>query len=347
MVAHVNMHSHVILTETLNQFPPYGPQVTDEPDGSAAYQVGKYKILFKKGDDHVRDPRMNSSGARLSDMDDKRIDVMGVSVSPLNYLYWAPAEIGIEFSRLQNDAMANFCAGNRDRLFFFATVPLQDVAASVIELERAVRELGARGLNLGQTDIALGKFPDDAHFHPLYEKAQALGIPIFMHPYPPGIETGAGGNQLDWMAGYVHQSTMASASMLLGGTFDVFPKLKLILPHGGGALPYQFGRFEYAARRMRGSKAKRNLNEYIENLYFDCLIHDRRGRQFLVDFAGADHVLVGDNYLGWDAVDGFAMVKELGLPEADENKILGGNALRLFGIPGTEQTPGRATAVVG
>lgn len=313
----------------MNAFPPYGPRITVEPDGSKAYQVGKYKIVFG---DHVSDPRFSDGHARIADMDERGTDIMGVTVSPLNYLYWAPAEIGVAFSKLQNDGMGRFCAVDPQRLFFFATVPLQDMPAAVAEFDRAVKVLGARGLNIGQTDVAIGKLADDEYLHPLYEKAEALGVPIFVHPYPPGIASGTGENLLDWMAGYVHQSTMAGASMLLGGIFDLFPNLKVVLPHGGGALPYQFGRFEYAARRMKGSKAKRSLYDYMDNLYFDCLVHDVRARRFLVEFAGAEHVLVGDNYLGWDAMDGFAMVKELNLPEAAENKIIGENAATLFGV---------------
>lgn len=330
MALRVNMHSHVVLTETLNQFPPHGPQVSEESDGTLAYQVGAYKIYFQAGDNHIRDPRFNDPAARLADMDAKRIDVMGVSISPLNYLYWVPAEIGREFSRLQNDAMARFCAGGPDRLFFFATIPMQDIHASVAELDRAVRQLGARGLNIGEASAALGKYADDESFHPIYAKAEELEVPIFFHPFPPGIAQGTGENQLDWMAGYLHQSTMAAASMLLGGIFDLFPRLKLVLPHGGGALPYQFGRFEYAARRMRGSKAKRDLRDYLPNLYFDCLVHDPTARRFLLDFAGPSQVLVGDNYMGWDAVDGFELVGELGLSREDEAKVMGGNAVELF-----------------
>lgn len=328
----INVHSHVVLTETMNKFPPYGPQLIDEADGSVSYQVGKYKILFAPGHCQVRDPRLNNTAARLADMDEKKIDVMGLSVSPLNYLYWAPTEVTTEFSRLQNDEMSKFCKPDPKRLFFLATVPLQDIDASVREIKRAVLELGARALNIGATDSAIGRYADDEYFYPIYDMVQDLGVPLFMHPYPPGIAAGTGENQLDWMAGYIHQSTLVGASMLLGGVFDRFPKLNLVLPHGGGALPYQFGRFDYAARRMKGSKAKHSLYDYMGNLYFDCLVHDVRGRQFLVDFVGVDQVLVGDNYLGWDAVDGFAMVDELNLSDTDRAKIYGGNAQKVFGL---------------
>jgi aminocarboxymuconate-semialdehyde decarboxylase len=327
MVLKVNMHSHLLLAETFGTFPPYGPKVVEEPDGTLGYQVGEYKIVFG---DHVRDARFTDGNARLADMDERGTDVMGVTISPMNYLYWAPNEIGDAFSRLQNDGMQRFCSPDPKRLFFFATIPIQDIDAAVKELDRAVNELGARGVNLGQTDISIGKMADDEYLFPIYEKAQELDIPIFVHPFPPGMATGQKENLLDWMAGYVHQSTVTAASMLMGGVFDVFPNLKILLPHGGGALPYQFGRFEYAARRMRGVKAKRNLREYLGNLYFDCLVHDPKARRFLVDFAGADNVVVGDNYLGWDAMDGFAMVDELGLSEADRNKIVGENAIALF-----------------
>jgi len=326
---HVDIHTHVLLRETMGGAGALGPQLIEEPDGTASFRVGDYKLRSRDG--HMLDPRFYKPESRLADMDAKAIDVMGVSVSPLTYLYWAPKEIAIEFSSLQNEAMARFCNAAPERLFFFATVPLQDIDASVLELDRAVTKLGARGLNLGQTDAALGLFPDDPKFWPLYAKAESLQIPILVHPYPPGMEGAARKeNPLTWIAGYLHQSTMSGASMVLGGVFDEFPNLRVILPHGGGAFPYQFGRFEYAASKMPHIRARKKPRDYLPNIYFDCLVHDPRARRYLIEFAGADHVLVGDNYLGWDAVDGFAMVRELALPKSDEDKIMGLNCVELF-----------------
>jgi aminocarboxymuconate-semialdehyde decarboxylase len=309
----------------------YGPELSREADGSGLFRVGDYKFRSLPGDSYILDDRWHDSAARLAAMDQANIDVMGVSVSPLTYFYWIDPDIAVPFATIQNEAMAKFCAGNPDRLFHFATVPLQDIDASVKELERAANA-GARGLNLGQTDVALGRFPDDESFFPLYEVAERHGLPIFVHPYPPGIDKGEGENQLVWIAGYLAQSTMTGAAMLLGGVFDHFPNLKVILPHGGGAMPYQWGRFEYAYRRMRNVKALKSPDAYRANIFYDCLIHDVRARKFLIDTVGVDQVLVGDNYMGWDAVDGFAMIDELNLAKADEEKIMGLNAARIFNL---------------
>jgi hypothetical protein len=91
MVRRVNMHSHLLLAETFNTFPPYGPKVVEEPDGTLGYQVGDYKIVFG---DHVRDPRFTDGGARIADMNQRGTDVMGVTISPLNYLLGTPRNWG-------------------------------------------------------------------------------------------------------------------------------------------------------------------------------------------------------------------------------------------------------------
>lgn len=327
----VDIHSHVLMPETMGAAGHYGPELTREEDGTGLFRIGKYEFRSKPGDGYILDDRWHDPAARLADMDRNDINVMGVSVSPLTYLYWAEREIAVPFASVQNDAMARFCAGDPNRLFFFATVPLQDVEASVKEIERAAA-LGARGLNMGQTDVALGLFPDDERLWPVYEAAERHKLPILVHPYPPGIEHGSGENQLVWIAGYLAQSTMTGAAMLLGGVFDAFPELKIVLPHGGGAMPYQWGRFDYAFRRMRNVRAKHPPSHYHGNIFYDCLVHDVRARRYLVDFVGADQVLVGDNYMGWDAVDGFEMIRELGLGQDDEDKIMGLNAARLFGL---------------
>jgi aminocarboxymuconate-semialdehyde decarboxylase len=332
----IDIHSHLLLQDTMGAAGRYGPSIEEEDDKSLTLVVGDYRCRSKPGVRFLEDPRFTDTAARLKDMDEKGIDAMGVTVSPLLYLYWAEPDIGIQFSQAQNDAMARFCHGAPGRLFFFATLPIQDLEASLEEIDRAA-SIGARGVNLGQSDVAIGRTLDDETLWPLYERMEALGLPLFIHPYPPGMETAEAAAmaaedkyELSWMTGYVHQATVAGATLMFGGVFDVFPGLKVILSHGGGALPYQWGRLEFASRKVGAVRAAKPLDAYRENLYFDCLIHELSARRFLVEFAGADHVLVGDNYIGWDAVDGVEFVRELQLDPVDEAKILGGNAKALF-----------------
>lgn len=321
----VNIHSHAIPPETLNKAGKYGPSLVDEPGGGWSLKVGPYQSRGSL----PQDKRFLDPMLRLKDMDSKRIDIMGVTISPLFYLYWAEPEIGIPFARVQNDALANWCKADPKRLFFIATLPMQDPKASLIEADRAV-ELGARGFNVG-TDNFAGRNLDHQAFFPLYEKIQQLDVPLFIHPYPLPMEGGESDKyNLSWIAGYVHQDTVAFCHLVFGGVLDHFPRLKVCITHGGGSVPYQFGRLEYALARMPDVEAKKPLHDYLENFYFDVLIHDLKARSFLVDFMGADHLVMGDNYLGWDAVDGFALVDELKLPDTDHRKICGDNAVKLF-----------------
>ena len=266
-------------------------------------------------------------------------DVAGVTVTPPFYLYWIEHDLNISFTEAVNDSLARFCAASPDRLFFMAGLPFQDPKAAVAEMDRAVTTLGAKGLNMGYNPC--GRSMADEHFFPVYERAEALDLPIFMHPLVEGQEGDPGNrrgeNATDWhkdgllqgVGGFINQDTLAVATLMLGGVFDDFPKLKFCIPHGGGAIPYQFGRFAEAARR-EPVRAKKPLEEYLHNFYFDTVVHDLRSRRHLVEFMGVDNVVVGSNLPGWDAVDGFKFTEELGLDRADEAKIMGGNATKLF-----------------
>lgn len=328
----INAHSHVIPLETMGKAGKYGPELIDAPDGALVLRVGDYRSRPQRGHSLVLDERLSDPKARVDYMDAQRIDKMIVMISPLFYLYWAEADIGIEFSRIQNDALAKFCAYSPQRLYFVATLPLQDMNAAEKELDRSVKELGAKGISIG-TDSLAGHELDDESLWPLFEKMEKYDLPVFLHPYPLPLQTKQSDKyNLSWIAGYVHQETAGFCNLVFGGVLDRFPKLKVYLSHGGGAVPYQWGRLEYAATRMPDVKSKRPLKEYLGNFYFDLLIHDIAARRYLVEFAGSDHLIVGDNYPGWDALNGFELVDELNLPAQDAGKICGGTAQKLFNL---------------
>jgi len=328
----VDVHAHILMPEVMGRAGEYGPALDLLPDGSRFLRIGPYRAAtrMRSIDDiaEMRDPAV-----RLREMDERGIDVMGITISPLYYLYWATADIAIPFASLQNDVLADFCSEAPDRLFFMCTLPMQDPDAAIAELERAA-DLGARGVNVGTGGFG-GFDLDHERYWPLYDRLQALDLALFLHPYPLVIEEGhADRYNLSWVVGYNFQETEAFAHLTLGGVLDRFPRLRIYITHGGGFVPYQFGRLELASRSGSSTRARRQLRDYLSNFYFDILVHDLGAREFLLEFMGSDNLVVGSNFGGWDAANGFAMLDELDLDAETHRKIAGENARRLFGLTG-------------
>jgi aminocarboxymuconate-semialdehyde decarboxylase len=331
MTLRVDVHAHVLPHEVMGAAGRYGPELIEE-DGLGVLRVGAYRTRAGagKGLTHEQLKRLSDPHGRVAEMDAAGVDAMAISPSPLLYLYWAEPEIRLPFARALNDAMAAYCRVAPERLVFLATLPLPDVDASIAEL-RYVCELGARGVNVGANDFGEGVELDSEVLWPLYEEIQASGLPVFVHPYPLPMADGSEDRyNLSWIVGYPYQETLALARILLGGVIDDFPRLSFVLPHGGGNAAYQFGRLVEAAHRQPDVRAHRPLQEYLPNVFFDILVHDLRARRLLVDFAGVDQLLVGSNYGGWDAMDGFRLLDELALGEDDHRKVSGENAAALF-----------------
>jgi aminocarboxymuconate-semialdehyde decarboxylase len=337
-----DVHAHVILPEMLGKAGRYGPEIDVSDDGRGAMRVGPYVSRVSSGRGLTADAllRMGDASVRLQEMDERGIEKMCVSVSPLFYLYWAEPEVAVPFAHVQNDALANYCAADPARLFFFSTLPLPDVAASIEEVHRT-KAMGARAVNIGTDDLG-GLELDSEELWPLYDAISKAGLPIFVHPYPSPMAEGRPDKyNLSWIVGYTSQETTAFARLTLGGVFDDFPDLQVSITHGGGAVPFQIGRLEMGREVQPDVRAKKPVAEYIRtNLWFDILVHDVAARRFLLETVGADRLLVGDNYGGWDAADGFAMLDELALPAADAEKIAWRNAEALFHL-GPEKKEGQ------
>src|SRR6202035_5969813 len=165
----IDIHGHVLSRDTMGQAGPYGPEV-DVVDGWLELRMGEHveRARVPEGTDATTFlENFGNPDLRVRQLDERGVDYLGVTTSPLFYMYWAEPEIGVHFSRVQNDALAKFPQSHPDRFFLLATLPLQDIDASLTEFDRAVGDLGARGINLGSTNIA-GRELDDEALWPLY-----------------------------------------------------------------------------------------------------------------------------------------------------------------------------------
>ncbi len=179
---------------------------------------------------------------RLGQMDESGVEVQCICTWMDLVGYWVPMPAGGRWARLQNDTLAQTAAEQASRLKPVATVPLQDPAAAVTELEYCAKELGMRVVEVG-TNIN-GRNLDDPAFDPFWATAQELDMLVFLHPLD---QAGAERMQRYWLfntVGNLTETTLAATSLIYGAVLDRFPHLRVCLAHAGGFLPYQIGRYD-------------------------------------------------------------------------------------------------------
>ena len=339
----VEVHAHVMPTGIFGKAGPHGPEMQQKEDGGYALRasagvLSASTVAHKKhaaGETGGEDPkiwfdRLTDPQLRIKEMDEKGIDTMVVSPAPPLYMYNIELEYQIPFAKAYNDSLAEYAATAPGRFFFVATLPMGDVKEAAAEAKRAIEQLGARGIYIGAANLA-GLEVDDPAMNGLYEVLTAADLPMCIHPGPASFDAGQGDMYHEKLAlGFPGQEAHAIFRLIAGGVLDEFPTLKAYVSHAGGFFPFQIGRYEEFLKIAADSKAKRSVYDYLPNLFFDPILHDIRARRLLVEIVGSSQVLLGSNYAGMDSVDGLAYVNELGLADADREKILGGNAASLF-----------------
>jgi aminocarboxymuconate-semialdehyde decarboxylase len=233
---------------------------------------------------------------------------------------------------LVNDAFAAAVRNHKGRFAALATLPLNDPAASVRELERACTQLGMRGAMLfsNVNGVALA----DARYWPLYEAANSLDAVLHIHPTSPvGVEA-----MTDYwlmpLVGFLMDTTLAAAKLVFSGVPEKFPRIRWVLSHLGGAIPYLAERLDRGFHAFKECRANipRPPSEYLKKFYFDTVNFDHDALMLAIKFAGAEHILAGSDYPHQIGSIPAMLESIRGLPisEQDRAKILGGNAERLL-----------------
>jgi aminocarboxymuconate-semialdehyde decarboxylase len=242
---------------------------------------------------HEINRELYDADAKIAAMDRMHIDISALSVAPPTYFYELDAEAGLSAAKLANDGIAQMVAQYPARLRGMATLPMQDVDASIAELERVVKTYRFKGVEIG-TNVRDEQLADKK-YRVLLKTIEQLGCFVFAHPVTCVAKGGMAGSELFNTIGNPLDETIMFAHLAFTGALDELKTLRFLIPHGGGYIPYQIGRFDRAHKYRAAAHAdtKTSPGECFRRFYFDALTHDPLSTRLLIDRAGADHVVIG------------------------------------------------------
>lgn len=295
-----------------------------------AYRKGD-DLFVRMGDWHRKVlPNHTNVEAKLRDMDECGIDMTALSINDPGP-EWFGSE-GPEIARILNDFVAGIVRAHPRRFFGLCVLPLQDMAASLIELDRCAGDLQMKGILL-YTNLA-GRFPDEAPFRPLFARAAALDLPVLLHPAKPVTTDVVKGYEMTSSLGNMFDNTIALTRIIMSGILDEFPQLKLVCPHLGGTLPYIVGRLDHQVQVLkRGPKnLKRLPSESLKQVWLDIVSPLPLAMRFACDFSGPEKLLYASDHPWVDPRLIADALESLKLPAEQQAMIFGGNARSLFKV---------------
>jgi aminocarboxymuconate-semialdehyde decarboxylase len=326
----IDMHAHhvppAILTAVENGPSRYGVRLE-------AAAAGQPCLCFDYG------LKLRPFLGSLLDLEDRwdAMDRQGVDRQILSgwadlFGYGMPPKEGALWHRLMNESLGEVAQKHSGRVSMLASAPLQDADRAAAELEYGIKQCGAvggviaasvNGANLGEAD--LDRF---------WAAAVELDVPLFIHPTQPIPDPRAVKHGMVIIAQFLYDSTLTAGSLVFSGVLDRFPKLNLILPHGGGFFPYQAGRFDRIYRNMEPEAAPAQPpSAYLNRFFYDTILHHPAALGYLRDLAGSQQLLMGTDYpFPVDDQAPLQMLEETGFPASQIAEISGDNARRLFRI---------------
>jgi aminocarboxymuconate-semialdehyde decarboxylase len=323
----IDFHNHFypkLYIEALQRGPSNIKVSFDSEKNPLLHYPGDYNIIVKEHMD---------IGLREKVLKEAGVDKQILSFTTPGTHIETP-ERSVELARMVNDSFVKIIAEHSDHFTALATLPLNDPQASVVELERAFDDLGFRGVtvfsNINGTSLS------DQSFWPLYEKANDLNAVLYIHPsFPVGVEAMTE-YWLMPLVGFTFDTTLAAAKLVFSGVAERFPRIRWVLAHLGGAIPYLAERLDrgyYAFQDCR-EHIDKPPSEYLKNFYYDSVNFDLKALQLAIEFAGADNLVAGSDYphqIGSleKMVDS---IEKLNISSKDKEAIYGANAIRLLEI---------------
>ena len=272
---------------------------------------------------------------RIADMDSLGIDVQVVTTNVSFYNYDKDIAMATAVARDCNDEIAQMMKDYPDRISGLANVPMQDIDAAIAEMERAMNQLGMKGVMINDhiNDVTF----DDERFYPFWKAAEELGAFILIHQSRPTVVTPRLDRyHLPNSIGNLTDRAITFATFVFGGVMDKFPDLRVCLCHGGGYTCFGIGRMDrgWEVRPEARVNISKPPSEYLRSFYYDCLTHSEPALRYLVDTVGADRVVLGtdwpaDMMLDWPVA---WVLRMESLSQEEKDLILWKNREGLLGI---------------
>jgi aminocarboxymuconate-semialdehyde decarboxylase len=328
----IDVHCHLATPAASEMLRPHArPEYEPYDYFMGQDSLDQNKMMFPTIVEALRDPE-----ARIEHMDAMGVDIQGLATFVSEYGYWAPANVAAESARLQNDNLARAVGDLPDRFSAFgATVPLQDVDLAIAEMDRAVDELGFKGLQIGGTID--GHNLDEPRFRPFWQAVAAKGVPVILHPngyeeshrFGDYFMTNCIGNPLETM--------VAANRLIFSGLFEELPELELVLLHGGGYLPFYASRADHTwtvRPETRVHIPDHPPSYYVKRLFYDTMVFQPLYLRHLVEVVGSDRVMAGTDFpFDMGDTDPMGLIDRTDrLTEAERTAMKGGNAARVFGL---------------
>lgn len=256
---------------------------------SGGAQIMRGSEVFRRVADTCWDP-----GARLGAMDRDGTAVHVLSPVPVTLVTWAEPSLAALFLRAQNERLAETVATAPDRFRALGAVPLQDTDLAVEELHHAVEVLGLAGIEIGTTvgDREL----DDVSLRPFFAEAEAMSVPLFVHPTDGGGAIRRRGIPYDFAIGMLTDTAMAATALVFGGVLDTCPGLRVGLAHGCGSFAWTYPRIARGATMGPSPRPLASTKELVRSLWVDSLVFDPVHLPVLFDRFGAQHVMLGSDF---------------------------------------------------
>ena len=327
-MAVIDVHTHMLTREYLDFLTEKGgPKYECKPTNA-----GQESIWMSGAPFMTLMPEMWDYDARIKDMDKAGVDLSIVSLTCPN-AYFGDEAASIKAATMVNDNMAEQQRARPDRIGWFTSLPFQFPEAAVAELERTVAAGAVGVMVIANID---GKNLTDPLFAPVWQAIDDKALPVLVHPTAPQGTPDMYLNEYGLVPpiGFMMDTTLSVARMILDGFLDRYPNLKIIASHGGGTLPYLVGRMDRCHEMIPACSEviKERPSEYLQRIYYDSVVYSPDALDLCIKVGGTDNVMFGSDYPHNIGDMKGCLGRVNGLDSTTAAKVRDGNAMRIFNL---------------